>query len=305
MLYRRGHWIARALESFQTSVALDPDYALAWAGIAESYTALSYSGVRRPDLVMPAAARAARRATRLDPECAEAHNALALVALLWERHFDEAELAFRRALTLNPRYTHARCLYAIFLLEFTRLRNNDSLVEAQRARDDDPLSSFASTMLAFSLAGAARLDEALVCARHAVQCDPDSFLARWQSGVVHYWCGQLDEAIAILEVLWAESGHNWAALSLAPAYVKVDRVESARRVFDTLLRRRENEYIPPVVLAVCASVLGDREAAIAFCEECVETRDMTMAVLLRWWPDLDQIRADPRFEEIANRFDSR
>jgi tetratricopeptide (TPR) repeat protein len=160
-------------------------------------------------------------------------------------------------------------------------------------------------MLAFSLVGAGRLEEALTCARHAVQCDPESFLAKWQLGVIHYWCGQLDEAIAILEGLWTESGHNWAALSLAPAYIKVGKRESACRLFDALLRRRENEYVPPVVLAVCASAIGDADAAMAFCEDCVETRDMTMAVLLRWWPDLEQVRADPRFPDFSNRFDSR
>ena len=107
MLYRRGPWIARALESFQTAVVLDSEYAQAWAGVADAYTALCYSGYRRPDQTMPAAMEAANRATHADPESAEAHNALAIVALLWERDFPKAEREFLEALGLNPQYLQA------------------------------------------------------------------------------------------------------------------------------------------------------------------------------------------------------
>jgi hypothetical protein len=102
MLYRRGPWIARAQEAFQKAVTLDPGYAQAWAGMADAHTTLAYYGYRRPTDTMPTAVEAATRATAIDPESAEAHNALAVAALLWERDFSKAERAFREALTLNP-----------------------------------------------------------------------------------------------------------------------------------------------------------------------------------------------------------
>ena len=97
MLYRRGPWIAQALESFQKAAALDPAYAQAWAGVADAFTALAYNGYRRPDETMPRAVEAATRATSADAESAEAHTALAVAALLWERDFDKAEREFRRS----------------------------------------------------------------------------------------------------------------------------------------------------------------------------------------------------------------
>ena len=94
MLYRRGPWNARALESFLRAVGLDPGYAQAWAGVADAYTVLCYSGDRRPADTMPAALDAATRATVGDPGSAEAHNALAVAALLWERDLEKAEREF-------------------------------------------------------------------------------------------------------------------------------------------------------------------------------------------------------------------
>jgi adenylate cyclase len=178
MLYRRGPWIARALESFQKAVALDPAYAQAWAGVADAYTALSYYGYRRPDEAMPAAVEAATRATVADPESAEAHNALAIAALLWERDFGKAEREFHEALALNPGYIQARCWYGLFFLQWGVGRYEDGLAEAWHAFQADPLSAYVTTVLSLALAAVQRFDEAVLQALNAVQHDPQSFLAR-------------------------------------------------------------------------------------------------------------------------------
>ena len=305
MLYRRGPWIPRALESFQTAVVLDPDYAQAWAGVADSYTALGYTGVRRPDQTMPAALQAATRATRLDPESTEAHNALAIVALLWERDFEKAGREFREALALSPQYLQARCWFGLFHLQWGIGHYDEGLVEIQRAFDADPLSSYATTVLSFGLATVGRFEEALVQARVGVQYDPESFLARWELGHAHSWTGRFEDAIAVFEPLWKETSHNWVALGLMPAYAAAGRSAEARDIYETLLRRRESEYVPPFVLATGSAALGDQDAAIAFCEAAVESRDMSMALFMRWWPDFERVRADDRFGDVARRFNSR
>ena len=216
MLYRRGPWIAQALESFQKAVALDPGYAQAWAGVADAYTALSYYGYRRPDETMPAAVEAATRATATDPESAEAHNALAVAALLWERDFEKAEREFREALALNPGYMQARCWYGLFFLQWGVGRYQDGLAEAWLAFEADPLSAYATTVLSLALATVQRFDEAVLQARNAVQHDPESFLAQWELGLAYHWNAQHEEAIAVLEPLWANSGHNWVAHGTRP-----------------------------------------------------------------------------------------
>ena len=107
-LYRRGGDITRAVAYFEKAVALDPEYALACAGLADSYTVLGYYGIVRPEDCMPKALESARRAVAIDPSLAEAHTALAMASLMgaWDRA--EAEREFLRALELNPRYLQAR-----------------------------------------------------------------------------------------------------------------------------------------------------------------------------------------------------
>ncbi len=305
MLYRRGPWIAQALESFEKAVALDPMYAQAWAGVADAYTALSYYGYRRPDDAMPAAVQAATRATAADPESAEAHNALAVAALLWERDFAKAEREFRQALVLNPRYIQSRCWYGLFFLQWGVGRYQDGLAEAWLAFEADPLSAYATTVLSLGLAAAQRFGEAVHHARNAVHHDPQSFLAQWVLGLVYHWNAQHEDAIAILEPLWASSGHNWVALGLVPACVRAGRKDQARNVYQSLLDREAREYVQPFALAVTATALGEHDAAIGFCEAAIKGRDMLFALMHRWWPDFEPVRADRRYPDIVVRFNSR
>ena len=305
MLYRRGPWIARALDAFQKAVTLDPGYAQAWAGVADAHTTLAYYGYRRPTDTMPTAVEAATRATAIDPESAEAHNALAVTALLWERDFSKAERAFREALTLNPRYTQARCWYGLFFLQWGVGRDQDGLAEAWLAFENDPLSAYATTVLSLALATVQRFDDAVVQGHNAVQHDPDSFLAKWELAFAYHWKGQHEEAIRMFEPLWANSGHNWVALGLVPAYMRAGREDRARSLYASLVDRDAREYVQPFVLAVSATAVGDQEAAIRFCEAAIEGRDMLFALFGRWWPDFERIRADPRYDDLLVRFNAR
>jgi eukaryotic-like serine/threonine-protein kinase len=305
MLYRRGPWIARALECFQKAVALDPDYAQAWAGVADAHTTLAYYGYHPPRHTMPGAVEAATRATVIDPESAEAHNALAVAVLLWERDFSKAERGFREALILNPRYTQARCWYGLFFLQWAVGRAQDGLAEARLAFENDSLSAYATTVLSLALATVQRFDEAVVQGRNAVQQDPESFLAKWELACAYHWNGQHEDAIAIFEPLWANSSHNWVALGLVPAYMRAGREDQARSLYESLVDRHAREYVQPFVLAVGATAVGDQEAAIRFCEVAIEGRDMLFALFNLWWPDFERVRADRRYDDILVRFNSR
>ena len=305
MLYRRGPWIARALEAFQKAVTLDPGYAQAWAGVADAHTTLAYYGYCRPNDTMPTAVEAATRATAIDPESTEAHNAVAVAALLWERDFGKAERGFREALALNPRYTQARCWYGLFFLQWGVGRDQDGLAEAWLAFENDPLSAYAATVLSLALATVQRFDEAVVQGHNAVQHDPESFLAKWVLAFAYHWKGQHEEAIRMFEPLWASSGHNWVALGLVAAYMRAGHVDRARSLYASLVDRDAREYVQPFVLAVSAAVVGDQEEAIRSCEAAIEGRDMLFALFSRWWPDFEPVRADRRYDDILVRFNSR
>ena len=240
MLYRRGPWIARALESFKRAVELDERYAQAWAGLADAYTVLCYSGHDRPDRAMPEALAAATRALEIDPESAEAHNALACASLLWERDFNRAEREFLHALALNPKYIQARCWYGLFFLQWTVGRLDEGLAQAGQALESDPLSAYATMVVSFALGTVGRAEPALGYAKTAVEEDPQSFVGRWELAIAHHWNGQYEEALAVLEALWAESpNNNWLTIRIVPTYAKVGRLEEARAIYDGLLARRE------------------------------------------------------------------
>jgi len=143
LLYRRGGGIRTAIECFERAVAIDSDYALAWAGLADSYTTLGYYGLTRPEASMPKGMEAARRAVALGPSLAEAHSSLAMAALMGAWDLAEAEREFLLAIKLNPTYIQARGWYGLFYLQFAQGRLSEGAEQAKLALASDPLSSYA------------------------------------------------------------------------------------------------------------------------------------------------------------------
>ncbi len=304
MLYKRGAWIAPALESFQRALALDAEYAQAWAGVADARSQLCFGGYVRPGETMPTASDAASRAVTLDPQSAEAHTALAYISLLWQRDFPKAERHFLEALTLNPQYMQARCWYGLFYLHWSVLRGDEGLTELSRALLADPLSAYVSAVLSFGLSAVKHFDEALRQARTAVELDPDSWVARMALGMAHHWKGEHDEAITVLEPAYATTQSMWPLAVLVFAYAKADLGARTAAIYQKQLDRQHREYVPPFVLVACAVAVGDLDAAFRHCDEAVSERDVQFAAWSEWWPDLEVIRRDPRFADVRRRFNA-
>src|SRR6185369_920575 len=146
LLYQRGLSVIKAIDCFNQAVALDPDYAHAWAGLADGYTTSGYSGLKRPNEVMPRALEAARRAIELDPNLAESHNALACATLLHERNYQVAEKEFQTALKLNPNYPQAIAWYGLFYLQWVCGRDAEAHDEMLRLIKIDPLSAYGNVI---------------------------------------------------------------------------------------------------------------------------------------------------------------
>jgi tetratricopeptide (TPR) repeat protein len=254
---------------------------------------------------MPAALDAATRAVTGDPASAEAHTALAYVSLLWERDFAKAEREFLEALRLNAQYIQGRCWYGVFFLHWGMLRSEEGLAEVWRAFAVDPLSGYTSAVLSFGLAGMKRFEEAIARARFGVEQDPDSFVARCALGMAYHWSGQHDESIAILEPMYTSTSHTWPVLALVPSYVDAGRRQDAQHIYQTLLDRRTREYVPPYILALCATALKNLDAAFRHCEEAIEEGDLQFAVWHMWSPEFSAVRSDERFAGIRRRFNTR
>jgi len=203
LLPRRGTGVPRALECFQRAVALDPEYALAWAGLADAYLVLGYCGFARPEACMPKGTEAARRAVALDPSLPEAHDALGCACLLdlWDKA--EAEREFLRALELNPRYVQARDRYALFYLQCSVGRLEEGVAHAKLALESDPLSGYTNAVVGYTCCCAGRYAEAVQACERAVELDPESFLGRWCHHISLHLSRRFEEALAVGELTLA------------------------------------------------------------------------------------------------------
>ena len=302
LLYQRGLSIPKAIDCFKQAVALDPEYAEAWAGLADGYTTSGYSGYQRPDDAMPQALDAARRALELDPQLAEAHNAFACATLLYELDYDLAKFEFQRALELNPNYAQAIAWYGLFLLQWIAGRTEEAREQMLRLLEVDPLSGYAHVICSFSCASSGSIPEAVEYGRRGVELDPNSYLAQWSLAVALQCDGQFDEALAAVDRALALSGrHSWALMTLASIYARWGKSDKARAVFNEFEARSEREYIQPAMRISAATAVGEFDRAIEFAQRALDERDPLFVMLARSWPDYDALRSDSRFVAIVSR----
>ena len=301
LLYRRGSAISRGVEYLERAVKLDPQYALAWAGLADSYTTLGYNGLACPAACMPKGMEAARRAVALDPSLAEGHNALAIACLMGAWDKVEAEREFLRALELNPRYIQARDWYALFYLQLAVGRLEEGVAQAKQALHSDPLSAYANCIVGYTCSVAGKYAEGLRACQRAVELDSESFVARWAHHMALYFSGQFEAAVAAGELALSISGrHPWAMGTLATTFADWGKPADAEAIYAELMGRARRSYVPPSMLALAAAAAGIQDAAIRHAREAFEIRDpITQGLFSKLTPGTARLRADPRFHEIS------
>ena len=304
LLDRRGVRIPQALDLFQKAVELDPEYAAAWAGIADSYTGLAITGAVSALESKSQAMAAATRSIELDPGSAAGHSALATATLLYENNRTRAQREFERAFELNPGYVPGRCWYACFYLQWARGEFERGIAEVRRAVEIDPLSSYPSTILACCLCTAGRLEEAIAAGRRAVQLDADAFVARWALGVTLGTAGKYEEAVSTLESLAEMSGrHSRAIVSLAVVFGQWGKIAEAAALYRELLERSVQGYAPHSYLCLAADAAGLREEALTLARRAWEEREVTFTLHVRHFPEFRTLRADPRFAALLREMD--
>ena len=303
LLYKRGLGMRRGLECFKQSIALDPSYALPWAGLADAYTTLGYYGFAVPGDMAAEARRAAVRALELGPDLAESHNALACVALMFDRDWATSEREFRRALELNPSYVQARGWYALFYLQCVAGRVEDGIDEAFRSLAIDPLSAYSLTVCGFTLALAGRHADAIRYARLAVESDPESYAAHWFLTLSLLWDSRFAESAEAGEMALAISGrHAWALAGLADTYAQWGKPAEARALHDELCARAVREYVSPTTLAWAATSIGETDRTLSLIEQAYSERDPFLAIVTRM-PTFRPLLAVPGVREVIRRLD--
>jgi serine/threonine-protein kinase len=299
LLYRRGTSVRSGLALMEKALALDPEYALAWAGVADTYSLLGYYGFVPPEVGRAKANDAAARAIQLAPDLAESQTAHAFVQLIYEWNWSESERGFKRALELNPGYIQAAAWYYLFHQGLASAKWPEVLDGLMEVWARDNLSGYIATIMCFAHAAASDKPEALEWAERARALEPDTFLSIWAQQVAYSATGNFSRSIEAASEALTMSGRNQLTLAaLGLTLINAGDLVGVRSVYDEMRSRSVREYISPTCLAMMAAGLGERESAIAFAREAARRHDPHLVIYATSWLGTGPLRAIPEFQQI-------
>jgi TolB-like protein/DNA-binding winged helix-turn-helix (wHTH) protein len=306
--YLRGryHWgrdnadgFERAKAHFRRAIDLDASYALAYSGLADTYTLMGSYGFLPMSEAYPLGRAAALKALELDAMLGEAHNSLAAITVDYYWRWAEGGRHFERAIELNPNYEPALRFYSFYLACMGR--PEEALAFAERGRRLDPVSPSAQMNLGAVLYFTRRYDEAISELEKTLELAPDLGAAHVLLGRVYVAKGMTDRAVEELKRAQGLLGPRPDVIT-PHAYVlaKAGRRREALAMLDDLRRISKPRDPAPIRIAMVHIGLGDADRAFEWLQKAVEARDWQMA-LLKVEPAFDGLRSDPRFAGLVER----
>ncbi len=289
----------KSVSYFQQAIELDPNYALAYAGLADSYRGQTVGGEMPSGEVMPKAKAAALRAIELDDTLAEAHANLGHIYFWYDWDWKAAEKQHQRALELDPNSADALQFYA-HLLSNTG-RHTEALAKIKRARELDPLNLRINALEGLFLLHAGQIDEAIAKLQKTLELDPNYRLANMFAARAYIEKGMFAEAIAATrKARELAPGSSEPIAFGAYALTKSGKVIEARTAFDELLKSSNERYVPPYNIALIYNALGEDGKALDYLEKGFAEKDVRM-VFLKVEPKWNNLRSEPRFTELMRR----
>ncbi|HYE66588.1 MAG TPA: winged helix-turn-helix domain-containing protein, partial [Pyrinomonadaceae bacterium] len=285
--------LRRALDYFNQAVALDPNFALAWAGAAHTHLHFAGNSLLDPKEANAKAKAAAQKALELDETLPEAHVALAIVKQ-HEWDWAGAEREYTRAIELNPNLVEAHTSYSSYLSLMGR--HTEALAEIKRAQELDPLRVSLRGFEAFRLFLARRYDEAIELRRSV---EVETGMGYTGLGFMYEAKGMYAEAVNEFQKAISIYGETTGILCyLGSALALSGRREEAQAILDKL--KRTKEYVSPTELATVYISLGDKERGLAMLEKAYAAHDLQLQTLKVDW-HFDSLRSDPRFQDLMRR----
>ncbi len=291
--------LEKAIDYFNRAIALDPNYALPYAGLAQCYVPLSYFGYMRGTDAQAKVATALQKALELDDSLAEAHTALGSAKSYYDYDWEAAEQEFRRAIELNPSYATAHQWYAQML--GAEGRGEEALQEHQKALALDPLSLIINSGTIHRLYLLRRYGEAAGAFREVFDMDPGFASTHWNLGFVLIAQKQFKPAIEELrKAADLLQGNALVFGALGYAYAASGNQREAQRVLRRLENQARSEYVDPYALALVHLGLGEKGQSFVWLQRAVDDRD-PQVTFAPADPILDDLRTDPRFSELLRR----
>jgi tetratricopeptide (TPR) repeat protein len=292
--------IFKSVEYFQHAIKLDPNYALAYAGLADSYNGMTAYPYLSPKEAVPQAKAAAKRALEIDPTLAEAHTALANSLACFDWNWDEAEREFKRAIELNPNDSGTHWRYGMFYLMVLG-RADEAIAEGKRAVELEPLNLNHGANLSGLYFHARQYDKAYNEAKQVFDLDPNFIVGRWALSQSSIMKGMYTEVIVLNEESLRRESTNQVFLRFAGlAYAKAGRRQEAEAIISRYREIAKSQYVMSYHIAVIYAALGEKDKAFAELEKAIQEHDY-LVHRMNVEPFLDPLRDDPRFKEMLKR----
>ena len=298
---RSQEGLTKAINYFQVAIEKDPQYALAYAGLADCYSIIGSAivGTVSTAEVAPKARTAALKSLELDNTLAEAHTSLATVRFNYDWDWNAAASGFRRAVELNPSYATAYQRNSLYLMSMGRI--TESIAEMNRAHDLDPLSTSMNFSLGWRLYMAREYDQAIEQLRNTIDMDPDFVLPHLVLGQAYEQKKAYDQAITELRRAAEISQNSPPTLAaLARTYAVSGRTAEARKLLDQLMEQSKKQYVSPFYVAIVYAGLGESDQALDWLEKAYKDRSNAI-VFAKVDPQLDTLRTTPRFQSLLHR----
>jgi len=305
-LYLQGryHWnrlippeVRKSIEFYEQAIEVDPNYALAYTGIAVAYVSLAIASDAKPADSFPNAKAAALKALSIDDSLPDAHAYLSFVHFWFDWDWDAAEREVRRAIALNTNSAEAHRTYGILLSQLGRL--DEALVESGRARELDPLALITRTNEALVLYYMNQLTVAEEKLRAALELEPNFWIALLSIAKVYVAQGRHEDAIKELKKARTLSGGSAQPLSmLGYTFAVMGQRERALEMLDELESVAADRYVPPYNFALLHNGLHDDDNMFAWLERAYEARDVLLAAFIKADPVWTRLQNEERFKKI-------
>jgi len=308
--YLKGHFLLwgqgesdarKGIAYFQRAIQKDPNYALAYAGIAECYITLGqpWNGALSPKEILTQAKAAASKALVLDESLGEAHSAFAHVIELYDWDWQGAEKEYRRALELNPNDAMARFWFGEYLQVMGR--NEEGFAQMRQAIGLDPLNPNPAAELGAQFYTARQYDQAMRAFQKVFGLEPDYAWAHYGLGWVYSERKMYPEAIAeLVKAVNLSNRSESAVASLGKVLGDSGRKQEARKILKELRERSKHRYVSSYLIGLVQLGLGERNQAIASLDQGYTNRDQWM-MYMKVDPGWDDLRSDPRFKDLTRR----
>ncbi|HEY0427079.1 MAG TPA: protein kinase [Pyrinomonadaceae bacterium] len=288
--------LQQAIVLFQKAIEADPNFALAYSGLADCYSLLNWYQEPPPVDAWENAEKAAEKALQLDENLAEAHLSLAFVYFHYKRDYKKAEDEFRRAINLKPNYATAYQWYSFFLS--AQERHTEAITVMRRAQELDPRSPIIATAVANILFHARLYDQSISEIKHALELDPMSVganaILRWN----YEKKGMRDEALAAFEKEIAAAGDTpTSRAKRARVLAAVGDKQESHQIVDELIRTKQTQHITPYEIGVIYALLGEADKSLEWLKKAKEVHAVGFS-FARVDPQLDFLRGNPKFENL-------